>query len=116
MDASYCGGVHLDSVADVGLAAKGVTFYSFRDGCTMMWVVGGVLDMDAGTAAPDGGLHGWLSGEHHGGGDGLPSWPCGRREVVQRVARTHSLPLAVAVPRSGYGSSMLVVLALETSW
>lgn len=84
MDASYCGGVDPDPVANAGLGAKGNTFYSsYSGGCTVMWAVGGGSDMDAGVAAPEGGPHGWLSGGRHGGGDGLPSWSCGRLEVEQ---------------------------------
>lgn len=59
VDASYCEGVHRDSMADVGLGVKGVAFYSsFHGGYTVMWAVGGVLDMDAEVAAPDGGPRG----------------------------------------------------------
>ena len=80
-------------MVDAGLGVKGDPFYSsYHGGCNVTWMVSGALDMEAGVAAPDGCPHGWLSGGHHGDGDVILSWSCGRQEVVQRVARAHSCP------------------------
>lgn len=57
------------------------TLPPFCGWCTVMWMMGGGSDMDAGAAAPEGGPHGWLFGEHHVGGGGFSSWSCGRQEV-----------------------------------
>ena len=80
--AFYHGGVNPDSFANVRLGVEGDAFYSsYRGGCTVMWAVCSVSDMDAGTPAPVGGPHGLLPSGSHGDGEGLPSWLCGRRGV-----------------------------------
>jgi hypothetical protein len=43
--------------------------------------------LDAGAAALEGGLHGWLSDERRCGGDGLFLWLCGWRGVNIRGSR-----------------------------
>ena len=59
MGGSYCGGVDLYSETDAGLGEKGDPFYSsYHGGCTVPWTFCGALDMDAGVAAPNCGLHG----------------------------------------------------------
>jgi hypothetical protein len=42
--------------------------------------------MDAGLAAPEGGLRGRLYGKRCGGGDGTPLWSCGWRRAGDRVS------------------------------
>ena len=108
MDASYCGGVDPYSETDAGLGEKGDPFYfSYHGGCIVLWTFCGALDMDAGVAALEGGPHGWLSGGHHGSGDGILSWSCGRREVMQRVAQARYLSLMMAAPQSGSDGNSL---------
>ena len=76
-------------MVDVELGVKGDAFYSsYRGGCTVMWVGGYGLDMDAGVAV----CMFWLSsGEHYSGGDCL-SWPCGRRPASPKCVSAAARP------------------------
>ena len=67
-------------------------------------------NMDAETAAPDGGLHGWLSGGHYGGDGGSPLGRVRDERLASGGSGSHSFRGDVQIPirESGIIAVLLV--------